>query len=82
MRKIFIVAIIVMLLLASGCGGAKESPQSVSDDSEKAQQAPAVKGETYETERFSLTVPEGWSVMDVDGGVQLYKMSGEVFEMN
>ncbi|HZK29535.1 MAG TPA: hypothetical protein VFD19_04890, partial [Clostridia bacterium] len=36
----------------------------------------------HDAERFTIVVPKDWEVMDVEGGVQLYKMSGEVIEVH
>ncbi len=41
-----------------------------------------LEGTSYESDSFSIIVPDGWEVMDVDGGVQLYKTSGEIIEVH
>ena len=56
----------------------KSSEQTSEDDEIEL----AFLGTTYETDKFSVMVPDGWNVMDVEGGVQIYKMSGEVFELH
>ena len=40
-----------------------------------------VVGELFETDRFSIVVAEDWEVMEIDGGVQIYKMSGEAVQI-
>ncbi|MHB1314315.1 MAG: hypothetical protein ACYCX2_02370 [Christensenellales bacterium] len=89
MRKSVLFLIIVLCLsLTVGC--AKTSGPAAQKTTEPAQttaqsQEPAntpQSGSQYETDDFSLIVPQGWEIMDIDGGVQLYKMSGEVFEVH
>lgn len=43
---------------------------------------PLIEGAHYAADKFSLTVPKGWEIMDVEGGYQLYKMSGEIIEVH
>jgi hypothetical protein len=45
-------------------------------------QSAAPKGTKIEKDKFSIVMPQGWQSMDVIGGVQLYKNSGEVFELH
>lgn len=77
-----------LLLITSCSKGA--STQATATPATTATAAPAsagadnaaLKGEVYKTDRFSITVPDGWEKMDVQGGVQLYKMSGEIIEVH
>ncbi|NLX93353.1 MAG: hypothetical protein GXZ02_05750 [Clostridiales bacterium] len=74
-----IVAILICVLTLTSC--------SDKTDDEKSTKAGdtttvALSGTKVETEKFSLLVPDGWEKMDVDGGLQLYKMSGEVVEVH
>ena len=82
----WIAGVLLMACALSACAGgavnddAAGAEQSESAPASEAASAPA--GETFETDDFSLAVPDGWEVMEVDGGVQLYQMSGEVFEVH
>ncbi len=74
-----IVAILICVLTFTSC--------SDKTDDEKTTKAGdtttvALSGTKVETDDFSLLVPDGWEQMDVDGGFQLYKMSGEVVEVH
>lgn len=84
MKKLVLYVVLVSLFVVLvGCGSA-DAPSAV-DTPQKDEDITTpepVKGEIYETERFSLTVPDNWNVMDVQGGVQLYRMSGEIFEVH
>jgi hypothetical protein len=77
---VMIVAIASMVFMA-GCGGSKlESTSSTaSGGSETAKETVAeskVNGKTYETEKFSILVPDGWETTDMEPGV-LIKPSNE-----
>lgn len=94
MKKFLVLFVIFMMLatLVIGCANDEDSgagetkdPDEVSETENGATEEPAaeaIAGEKYETDNFSIVVPDGWEVMDVEGGVQLYKMSGEVFEVH
>lgn len=53
--------------------------EEVAEEGEALQ--PSIEGETFETDRLSVTVPTGWESVAIDGGVQLYKQSGEIVEV-
>ncbi len=84
MKKIMCLFIVVCVALCLvGCQSSAQT--SIADNSQpqnEASQSAVSNGKTVENERFSILVPQGWEVMDVDGGVQIYKMSGEVFELH
>lgn len=95
MKKIGIYLFTLSLfLLISGCsdnsggepsaaGTPTGSPEASPQVSEAAApEAGSLEGDPYSAEKFTITVPDGWEVMDVDGGVQLYKMSGEIIEVH
>jgi hypothetical protein len=90
MKKISnLVIILALFLLVSGCSGktagntgAAASGAGTQAAEPVASEAPALKGEVHKADKFSITVPKGWEVMDVEGGVQLYKMSGEIIEVH
>jgi hypothetical protein len=61
---------------ASGGGEVKATAVEAGETTAAAEETKAasnVKGETYDTEKFSILAPEGWEKMDIPGGVQLYK---------
>lgn len=94
-RVIFITCILLASMLcactgasgvdASGAGQADEKSNDASTtttmENTKDTSSSLVNGDMFETDRFSLTVPEGWERYDIDGGVQLYKPSGEIIEV-
>ncbi|MFH1513066.1 MAG: hypothetical protein ABIG45_06900 [Bacillota bacterium] len=81
MKKISLMLFaLTLLVLLSGCSGGTAPAATTAPAAEAAPQALA--GVTFEAEKFSVTVPEGWESMAVDGGVQLYKMSGEIIEVH
>lgn len=73
------LSLLLMLLLA-GCSGSTTPAATAPPAAEVTPQALA--GETFTADKFTITVPEGWESMAVDGGVQLYKMSGEIIEVH
>lgn len=91
MRKyfVFIVAVLSLLIAFSGCAGnpagkteqskAEAAPSDSAAPSEAA--AESIEGELYESEKFSIIVAKDWEAMDIDGGVQIYKMSGEAVQI-
>lgn len=91
MKKYLVISIILLSLLIvfSGCAGnpagQTEPPKTEAAPSDSAAQSAAaagsIKGELYEADKFSIIVSEGWEVMDIDGGVQIYKMSGEAVQI-
>jgi hypothetical protein len=95
MKKIGILLFVMALfLLGSGCSGdssvkttATQTPSAETGSTAQASEPAApetasLQGETYSADKFSIIVPAGWEVMDVDGGVQLYKSSGEIIEVH
>ncbi len=89
-----IIGITICLLLAllvTACGSASEintdEPSqaeeiNTSEDEAQDNQTTEIDGEIFETDNFSLAVPDGWEMMEVEGGVQVYKMSGEIVEVH
>ena len=81
MKKLLALLMTMALLTVplAACGGGGDEPDGPGGE------VPATTdyaGETVETENFSIVVPDGWEYMDVDGGLQLYKNSGEVMEIH
>ena len=74
---VIIVFVIVSMAFAVGCGGSKsETASSTSSGGNESKETVAeakVKGEIYDTEKFSILAPDGWNKMDIPGGVQLYQ---------
>ena len=84
---LMVLALSAFCLMA--CGGAAEDTavESVEDSATESEVTEPVAssgytGETVEADNFSIVVPEGWEYMEIDGGLQLYKMSGEVIEVH
>lgn len=89
MKKIGVLILTLSLFLfVSACSGnSGKNTSTASEASTQVSEAAAPKtdlleGEAYSAERFIIIVPKGWEAMDVDGGVQLYKMSGEMIEVH
>jgi len=82
MKKMLFVLMAVAMLAVSlaACGGGGEDAVTEPEGAEPA--AAGYAGETLETENFSIVVPDGWEYMEVDGGLQIYKSSGEVMEVH
>jgi hypothetical protein len=82
MKKMLVVLTVVALLAVSlaACGGGGDGAPDENGGS--APVAAAYAGETFETDNFSIVVPDGWEYMEVDGGLQIYKASGEVLEVH
>ncbi len=83
-RKIILFSIaLVMIFIFGACSGsqtAKEAESSVTKSTAQAGEVtnkPAPEGEKFENEKFAVTIAKGWESMDIDGGVQIYKNSGE-----
>ncbi len=85
MKKRYVLAVLALTLviLLAGCAGKTESPESGKDAPAAGTAAPesGIKGELFESDKFSITVAKGWEKMDIDGGVQIYKMSGEAVQV-
>jgi len=81
-RIIFFLAVTLLLVLNIGCQSNLSTTSSNTPPQNESSKSAEPKGKTVEKDTFFILVPEGWEVMDVDGGVQIYKMSGEVFELH
>jgi hypothetical protein len=86
--RVMTVVVLALFLLITGCSsksGTTKTEASASVAQISGTTSPektALEGSTFETDKFSITVPKGWESMEVDGGVQLYKMSGEIIEVH
>jgi hypothetical protein len=81
MKKMGLVLFAAILLFAfSGCSGGSTPTATTAPTAESTPQPLA--GVSFETDKFTVTVPSGWESMAVDGGVQLYKLSGEIIEVH
>jgi hypothetical protein len=56
-------------------------PSAETDAPEESTPAPSAEGAVFENDRFSITIAEGWDSMEIDGGGQIYKMSGEAVQV-
>jgi len=85
----FIIIVLSLLIVLSGCAGnpagqtetTKTETTPSGSAASSAAAAGSIEGELYESDKFSITVAKGWEVMDIDGGVQIYKMSGEAVQI-
>lgn len=75
-----ILAAMFILFAFAACGGETDEKDKTTKAGDTT--AAAVQGTKIETAKFSMVVPDGWEKMDVDGGYQLYKMSGEIVEVH
>ncbi len=80
---VLLVFVLVAMMMVAGCGGSgKEAPAAADTGSgaaeEPASTIPPVQGELHETERVSMIIADGWSVMDIQGGLQAYKGNNAV----
>lgn len=75
-----ILAALIALVAFSACG--KEDGGDKTTKAGETTTEAAIQGVKVETDKFSIVVPDGWEKMDVEGGFQLYKMSGEVVEVH
>jgi hypothetical protein len=82
MKKIFwLVLLLVMVLLpAAGCGTAATTESGAPVQSAAAE-SQAASGTVLDYEGFSVTAADGWEQMDIEGGVQFYKPSGEILQI-
>lgn len=71
-KKWFTVFLILLLCLTIiSCDKDKETEEK--GNTNEVKEETTIKGETYEAEDFTMTIAEGFSKMDIDGGVQAYK---------
>lgn len=80
---------LALFLLVSGCSGntntskPDSTPDTAADSNETtSSEITLLEGDSHKYDKFSITAPEGWETMDVQGGIQLYKMSGEIIEVH
>ena len=74
-----IVAIFICVLTLTSCSGKADGKSTATADETTVA---ATLGTKVETDKFSVVVPDGWQKMDVNGGFQLYKDSGEIVEVH
>lgn len=71
----FILVIALAAALLTGCGGS--APQGGSGNGTEPK-TEAVKGETVETDHFTVTVATGYNKMDISSGIQAYQGSNAI----
>ena len=71
----FILVIVLIAVLMTGCSSSV--PQGGSGNSTEPK-TEVVKGETVETEHFTMTVATGYNKMDISGGIQAYQGSNAI----
>ena len=77
MKRIVGLALVISLAAAllAGCGSPVPQGGSGNGTEPKTE---AVKGETVETEHFTMTVATGYNKMDISGGIQAYQGSNAI----
>lgn len=74
MKKKFFLILFVFLIIFQLISCDKDKEGSAEDNTSKEQeQVATLKGEPYEKDDFVMTIAEGFSRLDIDGGVQAYK---------
>jgi len=72
-RKIFMLLLVFLLaFLLVSCDEDKEGTTEKNTNKEQ-EQVTTIKGEPHETDDFVMTIAEGFSKLEIDGGVQAYK---------
>lgn len=66
MKRCFVCCIIFLFVLA-GCAAPVPADQT--------QSKAAPSGDKIETEKFSISIPKGWTSFEIPGGFQIYKGS-------
>ena len=65
------LTVIILVLALASCGAKTNG---------KADETSAA-GKTVEAEKFKIAVPEGWESAVIDGGFQIFKLTGEMVEV-
>ncbi len=80
-KTIALIITMFLIVMIAGCNSV--SVTKPVDTTEPTPEPTAeIKGEVYETEKFSLTVVTGWEKMDITGGIQIYKaLTGEILQV-
>jgi hypothetical protein len=75
--------LVILPVIVAGCSNGKPASSTSATNAPTAvvTQKP-LEGTAFKTDKFTITVPSGWESMEVNGGVQLYKMSGEIIEVH
>jgi hypothetical protein len=82
MKKIVCLVLLmaIVIFMAAGCGGSGTAESGAAQASRSAE-ASAPAGDVLKYDGFSIAVADGWEKMDVPGGVQIYKTSGEILQV-
>lgn len=85
MKKRILILLCAILFIGAipGCGGSKtqETDSGDSPPSVESTEPQVIDGENLATDKFTVTKINGWEHMDVPGGFQIYKNSGEILQM-
>lgn len=82
MRKMIILSILLIaaFFLLAGCGDANTIEAGTAAATKDAEVS-AAQGDVVAYDGFSVAVADGWERMDVPGGVQIYKTSGDILQI-
>lgn len=81
---VLLVLMLAVVMMVAGCGGSDDSaaPAGENGGTEAPEESrPEIAGERHETETVSMIVADGWEVMDITGGLQVYKGMSNVVEV-
>jgi len=73
MKKKGLLILFILFLCFSFVSCEEDKETEKTNTSKETEQVATIKGETYEAEDFTMTIADGFSKMDIDGGVQAYK---------
>lgn len=84
MKKIIALIVVILICVCTLTSCSKKTDDIKDTKATQASDTTAaiISGTKVETDKFSVVVPDGWQKMDVNGGFQLYKDSGEIVEVH
>lgn len=77
MKKTFSLLILTLVFLLTGCVGTKTTSAQMMLEEPEIKPA----GGVAEYSAFTVRIEEGWETMDIIGGVQIFKTSGEMLQI-
>jgi len=80
MKKKWLMVLMILFLCFSFVSCDEDREAEGNNTAEVPEQETTIKGEQYETDDFSMIIADGFSKLEIDGGVQAYK-SNDVIEI-